>query len=57
MLFPEGFNVITTFELKYYRGMSKTFKTLVKMAREHDCKWLLFDRDGEKLEGYKVYGW
>jgi hypothetical protein len=57
MKYPEGFNVIAKWPLDSYKGFSPSFKLLLKLAKANDCKWLLFDRDGEVLEGYKVYEW
>lgn len=57
MKFREGFNVVASWDNQYYKGFSPSFKKLLDLARSNNCKWLLFDRDGDAIEGYKVYEW
>lgn len=32
-------------------------KLCIAFAREHDCAWITFDRDGEIVEGLVVFNW
>ena len=37
--------------------ISDTLWALFEEARQHDCEYLLFDRDAASLEGFPVFDW
>lgn len=39
------------------KNISNTAKEVFKLARELNCEWVLFDRDGPELDGIGTYDW
>ena len=41
----------------YPKGLSDSFYEVLKYAREHDCDYVMFDCDGETVDGLTMYEW
>ena len=39
------------------QGFSEAFVAVLRYAREHDCRWINFDTDGEHEEGLPTFDW
>lgn len=32
-------------------------RPLMTLARENDCRWIVFDSDGDQIEGFETFEW
>lgn len=38
-----------------YKGLSRSFKKLVALAKRQDCEWIRFDHDAEYTDGFRIH--